>query len=79
MTIEFDGEPVYVDNDKYIKAKIKMYENRANTNFQDKKVPKENSSYKCLSLIKLHSVIRVNKNTTHKHFWKGANMRNKKE
>ena len=32
-----------------------------NTNFQGKKVPKENVSYKCLSLIMLDSVIRVNK------------------
>ena len=26
MDIEFDGEPVYGDGDKYIKRKIKMYE-----------------------------------------------------
>ena len=38
-----------------------MYENRVNTNFQSKKVPKENASCKCLSLIMLESVIRVNK------------------
>ena len=56
MRIEFDSEPVYGDNDKYTKSKIKMYEDIVNTNFQGKKVPKENASYKCLSLI-----IRVNK------------------
>ena len=61
MNIEFDNESVYGDNVKYIKTKIKMYEDRVNTNFQGKKVPKENASYKCLSLIKLNSVIRVNK------------------
>ena len=38
-----------------------MYEDRVNTNFQGKKVPKENASYKRLSLIILESVIRVNK------------------
>ena len=32
-----------------------------NTNFQRQKVPKENSSYKSLSLIMLDSVIRVTK------------------
>ena len=32
-----------------------------NTNFQGKKVPKENAPYKCFSLIVLDSVIRVNK------------------
>ena len=38
-----------------------MYVDRANTNFQGKNVSKENVSYKCLSLIMLDSVIRVNK------------------
>ena len=38
-----------------------MYEDRVNTNFQGKKVPKESTSYKCLVLIMLDSVIRVNK------------------
>ena len=32
-----------------------------NTNFQGQKVPKENATYKCISLIMLDSVIRVNK------------------
>ena len=38
-----------------------MYGDRVNTNFQGKKVPKENASYKCISLIMLDSVVRVNK------------------
>ena len=60
MNIEFDSEPVYGDSDKYITTKIKMYEDSVNTNFQGKKVPKENASYKCLSSIMLDSVIRGN-------------------
>ena len=51
MNIEFDSETVYGNGDNYIKTKIKMYEDRVNTNFQGKKVPKEDASYKCLSLI----------------------------
>ena len=31
--IEFDKEPVYGDNDKYIKAKIKSHRDKVNTNF----------------------------------------------
>ena len=61
LNIEFDSEPVSGDVDKYIKTKIKMFEDRVNTNCQGKKVPKDNASYKCLSLIMLDSVIRVNK------------------
>ena len=62
LDIKFDSQPVYGDGEKYIKTKIKMYGDRVNTNFQGKKVPKENASYKCLSLIMLDSVIRANKN-----------------
>ena len=61
MKIEFDSEPVYGDVDKYLKTKRKMYNDRVNTNFQGKEVPKENASYKCLSLIVLDCVIRANK------------------
>ena len=61
LSIKFDSEPVYSDNDKYIKTKIKLYGDKINTNFQSKKIPKENASYKCLSLIMLDSVIRTNK------------------
>ena len=48
MNTEFDSEPVYDDNDKYIKTKINSYGDKINTNFQVKKIPKENASYKCL-------------------------------
>ena len=56
------SEPVYSDNNKYIKRKIKSYGDKVNTNFQGNEIPKENAPYKCLSLIMLDSVIRVNKN-----------------
>ena len=58
---EFSNELVYGDNDEYIKWKIKSYGDMINTNFQGKKIPKENASRKCLSLIKLDSVISLSK------------------
>ena len=39
--IKFDSEPVYGDNDKYIKTKMKIYNGSVNENFQGKGVPKE--------------------------------------
>ena len=60
LNIKFDSEPVYGDNDKYIKTKIKIYDVNIKTNFHGKKIPKQNRSYKCLSLIMLDSVIKVN-------------------
>ena len=62
LNIKFDSQSVYGDGEKYIKTKIKMYEDRVNKNFQGKKVPKEHASYKCLSLIMLDSFIRANEN-----------------
>ena len=62
MNKEFDSEPVYGDNDKYIKTKVKSYLDHVNTGFYGKKKQtKENASYESLSLIMLDSVIRVNK------------------
>ena len=58
MNIKFDSEPVYGDNDKYIKTQIKLYGGKINTNFQGKKIPKENASYKCLSLIMLNIILK---------------------
>ena len=43
MNIKFDNEPLYSDTDKYIKTKIKLYGDKINTNFQRKKVPRENA------------------------------------
>ena len=56
LNIKFDSEPVYGDNDKYIKTKIKIYD--GNVIFKAKEVPKENALYKCLSLIMLSFVVR---------------------
>ena len=48
MNTEFDSEPIYGVNDKYIKATIKLYGDKVNTNFQGKRVPKEDVPCKCL-------------------------------
>ena len=61
MNKEFDSEPVYIDNNKFIKTKIKSYGDKVNTNSRSKKIPKENASYKCFSLMMLESVVRANK------------------
>ena len=61
LGIEFDSEPVYGDTDSYIKTKVKMYDNKVNTNFQGKETSKGDSCYKCLSLIILDSVVKAGK------------------
>ena len=61
LKIEFDSKPVYGDDNKYIKAKIKIYAGGMITNFQGKKMPKEKAPCKCLSIIMLDSVTKANK------------------
>ena len=61
MNTEFDSEPVYGDNDKYIKAKITSYGDKL-IQFLNAK----NTKTKCMgngsfSLVMLDPVIRVNK------------------
>ena len=48
-------------NDKYIKTKIKIYNDKAYANFQDNKTPKDNEHWACLSVILLDSIY-VNSN-----------------
>ena len=53
LRIEFDRKPVYGDNDKYIKAKTKIYGGSVN---RKEKVP-----CKFLSIIMLDSVVKAKK------------------
>ena len=61
MKINFESKPVYGDHDKYIKTKIKIYAGSIITNFHNKKMPKEKVPCRCLSIVMIDSVIRVNK------------------
>ena len=47
MKITFESKPIYGENVKYIKTKIKTYAGSIITNFHNKKMPKEKAPYKC--------------------------------
>ena len=68
MKIAFESKPVYGEDVKYIKTKIKMYAGSLITNFHNKKMPKEKAPCKCLSIIMIDSVIKANKKYYLKHF-----------
>ena len=61
LRIDFESKPVYGDDDKYIKTKIKIYAGSMITNFHNKKCHKEKAPCKYLSIIMLDSVIKANK------------------
>ena len=46
-------------NNKYIKTKIKIYNNRINTNFENNKIPENNEYCTCLSVILLDSIVKI--------------------
>ena len=61
---KFDSDPIY--NNKYINTKIRSYNNDIKTNFRNidnknNKLPEKSKPYKCVSLISLDSIIKINK------------------
>ena len=46
MGIDFNTKPTYGDDNKYIKTKIKIYEDNITTNFYNKKEPKKSTRRK---------------------------------
>ena len=56
----FDSDLIY--NDKYLKTKIKSYEEKVNTNFHKDKVPIEGSHCISLSMVLIDSVLKMGKN-----------------
>ena len=61
IKIDLEKKPVYGDNDKYIKTKIKICAGSMTRNFYKKKVPKGKAPCKCLSIIMPDSLIKRNK------------------
>ena len=46
----------------YLKAKVKSYNGKINSNFHKNKILKEGSQFFCLSVILINSVFRTGKN-----------------
>ena len=79
LKIEFDSKPVYGDDNKYIKTKIKIYASSMITNFQGKKNAKRKSTIQ----VFINNNARFcywskRKNIIIKNFWKNVNMIKKK-
>ena len=77
MKITFESKPVYGEDVKYIKTKIKTYAGNIITNLHIEKMPKEKAPCKCLSIIKIQ-LLRQIKSITLKHFWKNVSIHKKR-
>ena len=61
IKINFESKPVYGEDVKYKKTKIKMYPGSLVTNAHNKNMPKEKASCKCLLIKMIDLVIKANK------------------
>ena len=59
--MHFESKPVYGNDDKYIKTKVRIYSGSIITNFHNKKMPKEKALCKCILINMLDSIIKANK------------------
>ena len=57
---EFNSEPVH--HEKYLKTKVKSYNEKINTNFHKNTIPKESSQCVSLWVILIDSVLETDKN-----------------
>ena len=64
LGIKFHSEPIY--EKKYLKAKIREFDDDIKTNFLGNGLPKENMYYTCIACITIDSVTRMNKTIIHK-------------
>ena len=59
LGIKFHSKPIY--ENKYLKTKVREYDDAVNTNFLANGIPKENMHYTCMVCITIDSVMRMDK------------------
>ena len=57
----YHSQPIY--DDKYIKTKVKTFNNSINTLFSGDEIPKKRNHYVCISAICIVSVLKTDKKT----------------
>ena len=61
LSTKFHSKPVY--DKKYLKAKVREFDDMIKTNFLSNDTPKENMHYTCIACITIDSVMRMDKKT----------------
>ena len=59
QNIKFHTEPIYAE--KYIKTKVKTFNDVISTVFSDNEIPKERNHYICIAAICIDSVMKIDK------------------
>ena len=76
LNIKFHSQPIH--DDKYIKTKVKTFDEAIKTHFSDNKVPKEKSHYICIAAICIDSVQKKRKKSSSSVF-RTMKIQNKKK
>ena len=64
LNIKFHSQPIY--ENKYLKVKVREFNDSIKTNFLGNNVPEENTYYTCIACITLDSVLKMSKKIIHK-------------
>ena len=59
LNVKFHSQPIY--DDKYIKTKVKTFNNTINTLFSGDEIPRERIHYVCISAFCIDSVLKTDK------------------
>ena len=62
LNVKFHSQHIY--DDKYIKTKVKTFNNMINTLFSGDKIPKERIHDVCIAAICIDSLLRVDKKSS---------------
>ena len=59
LTIKLHSQPIY--DEKFIKSKVKTFDDVINIVFLDNEIPKQGIHYICIAPIKIDSVMKIDK------------------
>ena len=77
LDIKFHNKPVY--DEKYIKTKVKTFNEVVNVIFSDNEIPKERIHYTCLAAMNIDSVMRTDKKNYPQVYLEGVKKKIKKK
>ena len=77
LTIKFHNVPVY--DEKYIKTKVREFNNVIKTSFLSDEMPKENEHYTCIGCVTIDSVMRIEKKKLSAGLFRRMQVQNEKD
>ena len=77
QNLKFHSQPIH--NNKYIKTKVKTFDETINALFSDNKVPKDRSHYICIVAICIDSVLKNKGKKSSSSVFRTMEIQNKKK